>query len=340
MAWFAASSAARPVIASARTGVGMIGVQPERSRSSKIARNSLFVTTWSIAPVSRTITGSVIGQPQREGVRNASPPELGHQPASDRKPQVPRAARGAHRAARPGRASPAVPRRRTTTAPAVRPRVAPARSPRPPMSPTPSALPLVVSGAVLGQRARFRILLSIRTCGFPAYGLPTVFLTWLRRLRVSDGAHEPVQALAVEPGAGPSVCLAGTQVAAPLLDEQAEQPPPHVPVQGVELDGRVPGADVVAPSPQEQVQPPDDNLQLHPHLAPTGERLDPRSGPLHGPHRRPAMQVVADDPPLLPQPTRHAGVEVATEKVEALLAFPEVDHTGLVRMKAQAEFTQ
>ena len=36
------------------------------------------------------------------------------------------------------------------------------------------------------------------------------------------------------------------------------------------------------------------------------------------------MQVVADDPPLLPQPTRHAGVEVATEKVEALAATREV----------------
>jgi len=58
---------------------------------------------------------------------------------------------------------------------------------------------LVVRGAVL-LRARFPIPLSIRTCGFPAYGLPTVFWTWLRCLRVSDGSVQMVQALVVEPG--------------------------------------------------------------------------------------------------------------------------------------------
>src|SRR6202011_2254825 len=107
-----------------------------------------------------------------------------------------------------------------------------------------------------------------------AYGSPTVFWTWLRCLRVSDGAHELVQTLVVEPGFGPTPRLTGTQVAAPLLDEQAVEPPRHVAVELAELLGRVAGAEVVAPSPQEQVQPFDDDRQLHPHLTPAGESLD------------------------------------------------------------------
>ena len=82
------------------------------------------------------------------------------------------------------------------------------------------------------------------------------------------------------------------------------------------------------------------SCQLHPHLASTGEGLDPGPGPLHGPLRRPAVQVVADDVPLLPQLAGHAGMEVAPEEVKALPALPEVDHTGLVRMQAQAELAQ
>src|SRR5262249_49907880 len=138
---------------------------------------------------------------------------------------------------------------------------------------------LVVRGAPPAQPARFPIPLSIRACGFPAHGLPTVFVTWLRSLRVADGAHELMQALVVEPGARPAARLARPQVAAALLDEQALQPPHHVAVHGDEPRRRVPGAEVVAPSPKEQVQPPDDGLQLHPNLAPIGEGLDPLACP-------------------------------------------------------------
>ena len=35
-----------------------------------------------------------------------------------------------------------------------------------------------------------------------------------------------------------------------------------------------------------------------------------------------------------------AGMEVETEEVKALPAFPEVDHSGLVRMEAQTEVAQ
>lgn len=46
---------------------------------------------------------------------------------------------------------------------------------------------------------RFPIPLSIRTCGFPAYGLLVIFLTWLRCLPIADRATELTQAVPVEP---------------------------------------------------------------------------------------------------------------------------------------------
>src|SRR5207245_3379777 len=107
-----------------------------------------------------------------------------------------------------------------------------------------SASPVIGSqGRRYRLRPGFPIPLSIRTCRFPAYGLPTAVWTWLRRLRVSDGAHELVQALVVEPGSMPTVGLARPQVAAPLLDEQAAEPPRHVTVHGDELVGSVAGAE-------------------------------------------------------------------------------------------------
>jgi len=73
---------------------------------------------------------------------------------------------------------------------------------------------LVVRGAGAAARSGFPIPLSIRTCGFPAYGLPMIFLTWLRCLRIADGTAEAVQAVALEPLACPLVGLPGVQVAA------------------------------------------------------------------------------------------------------------------------------
>src|SRR5664279_1361548 len=69
--------------------------------------------------------------------------------------------------------------------------------------------------------------------------------------------------LVVEPGIRPLERLPGTQGAAPLLDQQTEQPPRDVTVKGTKLLGCVPGTEVVAPSPQEQVQTRDQVLQLH-----------------------------------------------------------------------------
>src|SRR4029077_3424466 len=80
----------------------------------------------------------------------------------------------------------------------------------------PPAHPLVVRGAVSAQRIRFPIPLSIRACDFPAHGLPMIFLTWLRSLRVAEGTAESVQSVPVKPLLGPVIGLASTQVAAPL----------------------------------------------------------------------------------------------------------------------------
>ena len=88
---------------------------------------------------------------------------------------------------------------------------------------------------MLAEQARFPIPLSICASGFPAHSSPTVFWTWLRCLRVSDSTHELVQALVVEPGAGPTVGLSRSQIAAPLLDKQALEPPCHVAVHLDEL---------------------------------------------------------------------------------------------------------
>src|SRR5580700_8647825 len=106
---------------------------------------------------------------------------------------------------------------------------------------------LVVRGAV-PEQARFPIPLSIRTCGFPAYGLPMIFLAWLRCLGIADGARELVQAQPVKPLLSPLGRLPGTQVPAPFLDQKTVQAPRDVPVGLAELDGGVPGAEVVTPA--------------------------------------------------------------------------------------------
>ncbi len=83
---------------------------------------------------------------------------------------------------------------------------------------------------------------------FPAYGLPMIFLTWLRRLRIADCAAQRVQAVPVEPVLVPYQELNRPQVPAPLLDHQAAEPPHHIPVILAELAGGVSGAEVVVPS--------------------------------------------------------------------------------------------
>lgn len=113
-------------------------------------------------------------------------------------------------------------------------------------------LPLVVSGAV-PVRARFRIPLSIRACGFPAHGLPMVFLAWLRSSRIADGASEAIKAMVLKPVTSPRIGTPGMQVTAVTFDEQTFQSPHDVAVDLVELVGGVPGTKVAAPATQNRV---------------------------------------------------------------------------------------
>src|ERR1700730_17734496 len=196
---------------------------------------------------------------------------------------------------------------------------------------------MVVRGAV-PVKARFPSHLSIRTCGFPAYGLPMIFCAWLRCLRIADRAGELVQAQPVQPFLGPLVRLPGAQVPAALLDQQAFQPPCGVPVDLTELDGGVPGAEVVTPAAQQRVQDRDHVTDvLDPYAVAAGTIPDLLPDALHRPLRGPAVQVVADDPLLLPQPPRHASPEMAAEEVQSLPAFSEVYHLRLARVQPQPQ---
>src|SRR5258708_9551828 len=169
---------------------------------------------------------------------------------------------------------------------------------------------LVVRGAV-PEQARFPIPLSIRTCGFPAYGLPMIFLTWLRCLRIADRAAEPVEPVPVEPVLCPGLRLSGSQVPTPFLDHQATEPSHHVVVGLPELDGGVPGAEVVPPAAQQRGQVRDHLADISPCAVAPGAGVDFLPEPFHRLLRGPAVQVVADDPLLLPQAPRHAGAEMA-----------------------------
>ena len=140
--------------------------------------------------------------------------------------------------------------------------------------------------------------------------------------------------------ARPACGLTGSEVATRFLMSKTSEAPRHVTVKGDELIGRIPSAEIVGPAPEELVESCDDDRQLLSDLASSGESLDLGSGTLHGPHRGPAMEVVADIPLLLPELAGHAGMKVAPEEIKTLLAFSEVDHSGLVRMKGETEIAQ
>src|SRR4051812_28810139 len=101
-----------------------------------------------------------------------------------------------------------------------------------------------------------------------------IFLAWLRRLGVADGATQAVQALLCEPVISPALDLAGAQVASPLLDQKPGELPGHVPVGSAELVRRVAGAKVGTPAAQDRVQLSDQDRQLRPHAIAAGAGPD------------------------------------------------------------------
>src|ERR1019366_3916762 len=110
-----------------------------------------------------------------------------------------------------------------------------------------------------------------------------IFLTWLRRLRITDGPAEAVQAPSLEPLTRPLISLPSAQVAAPLLDHQAVEPPRHVPVGLDELNGGVPGAEVVAPAAQQRIEIRDHLADvLYAYAAAAGPVRDLVPEPFHG----------------------------------------------------------
>src|SRR6516165_6407413 len=150
-----------------------------------------------------------------------------------------------------------------------------------------------------------------------------ISLAWLRCLRIADGAAEPVQAVPVEPLFCPRLGLARVQVPAPLLDHQGAQPPHHVVVGLAELVSGVPGAEVVAPAAQDGVEVRDHLADVPSGAVAAGAVPDLAPEPFHRPLRGPAVQVVADDPLLVPQPPRHAGAKMAAGEIQPLPAGPE-----------------
>src|SRR5258708_3547267 len=195
---------------------------------------------------------------------------------------------------------------------------------------------LVVRGAV-PEQARFPIPLSIRTCGFPAYGLPMIFLAWLRCLRIADRASEPVEPVPVEPVFCPRLGLTGVQVPTPFPDHQGAEPPHDVVIGLAELPGGIPGAEVVPPAAQQRVQVRDDLADVCSRAVAAGTGVNFVPEPLHRLLRGPAVQVVAHDALLRPQAPRHAGAEMASEEVQALPAVPEIDYLRLVRVQSQPQ---
>src|SRR5215211_481517 len=101
--------------------------------------------------------------------------------------------------------------------------------------------------------ARFQIPLSIRACGFPAHGLPMIFLASRREPRIADRAHQLVKAQLPKPVSSPLIGLSGAQVATVALDKQAPQSPGDVAVDLGELVGGVPAAKVASPAAQDRV---------------------------------------------------------------------------------------
>src|SRR5512142_721860 len=104
------------------------------------------------------------------------------------------------------------------------------------------------------------------------------------------------------------------------------------------IPSRVPSGHATgAPSAQQRVDIRDHLTDVRSGTVAAGPVPDLVPEPFHRPLRGPAVQVVADDPLLFPQPPGHAGVKMAAEEVQSFPAFPEVYYFRLVRVQLQPE---
>ena len=114
------------------------------------------------------------------------------------------------------------------------------------------------------------------------------------------------------------------------ITRSAIKPPPHVRVELVEAFCSIPRAEVLTPSSKDWVQVGDDVADVLVTPRPGSELLHALPDSLHRAPRWPALEEVEALPLLLEQLAAQSLVQVAAEKVEALLAIVELDSSRLV----------
>ena len=152
------------------------------------------------------------------------------------------------------------------------------------------------------------------------------------RLWVTYGPAQAVKSEVVEVFAAPALHLARPEVTTFTLHAKRNEPPPHVRVELVEAFRGVPRAEVLSPSAKDWVQVGDDVADVLVTPCPGSELLHALPDSLHRAPRWPALEEVEALPLLLEQLAAQSLVQVAAEKVEALLAIVELDSSRLVRV--------
>src|SRR5436190_1981795 len=132
--------------------------------------------------------------------------------------------------------------------------------------------------------------------------------------------------------ARPANHLSRLEVATFAFDQETAQTIDHVRVEVVELLVGVPGAEVLAPTP-------DDRIEIGDHLADVRVASPPRGllphalpNALHRALRRPAMKEVELLLLSFPYPSAHSLVQMAAEEVEAFFAIEELHLLRLLGM--------
>src|SRR5690242_12209390 len=111
-----------------------------------------------------------------------------------------------------------------------------------------------MGGAVPQQRPVSTRLLSNRTCGFPAYGLPVKILVQHARLRVLHRPAKTGQALLLKPRSPPLARFSRLQPPAFPTHHESSQAFHHVLVDAEEFLRRIACAEVRPPAPQHRVE--------------------------------------------------------------------------------------
>ena len=136
---------------------------------------------------------------------------------------------------------------------------------------------------------------------------------------------------------GPEVGLTGVKLATVALEEQALQASVHVVIELPKLDSGIAGAKVRAPAPEHRIELRDGLAQVPMTHGAGRECFHTLSNPLHGPLRRPSLEVVHPSVSLLPNASAHVLAQVTAKKIEARPSSREVDASRLLRMQLQTQ---